>query len=63
MFTISSLKGEDKKGSLYRYASYGLLEREKLEHNFTSLKDTDPEDALLKRAISKTVWGFFCLER
>ncbi|KAI1424240.1 putative C6 transcription factor [Xylaria sp. FL1777] len=56
MFSISYLKGEDKNGSLYRFASYGMLKRSRMNQIYPSLSDTD------KRAISKTVWGVFCLE-
>ncbi|KAI0438480.1 putative C6 transcription factor [Xylaria telfairii] len=62
LFAISSLKGEDRNGSLYRFASYGMLKRCRLNQVFWSLTDTDPEDIIKKRAISKTVWGIFCLE-
>ncbi|KAI3331035.1 putative C6 transcription factor [Ustulina deusta] len=62
MFSISYLKGEDKKGSLYRFASYGMLKRSRMDRLFRSLSDTNPEDASKKRAISKTIWGLFCLE-
>ncbi|KAI0451007.1 putative C6 transcription factor [Xylaria acuta] len=62
LFAISSLKGEDKNGSLYRLASYGMLKRCRMSQVFWSLTDTDPEDIMKKRVISKTVWGLFCLE-
>ncbi|KAI0471413.1 putative C6 transcription factor [Xylaria cf. heliscus] len=62
LFTISTLKGEDRNGSLYRFASYGMLKRCKLNQVFWSLADTNPEDIAKKRVISKTVWGLFCLE-
>ncbi|KAI1810598.1 putative C6 transcription factor [Poronia punctata] len=62
MFAVSSLKGEDRNGSMYRFASYGALDRSRLHQTFSSLSDTDPDDVLKKRAISTTVWGLFCLE-
>ncbi|KAI0551528.1 putative C6 transcription factor [Xylaria curta] len=62
LFAISSLKGEDRKGNLYRFASYGMLRRSKLKQVFWSLTDTDPCDIEKKRVISKNAWGLFCLE-
>ncbi|KAI1748720.1 putative C6 transcription factor [Xylaria castorea] len=62
LFAISSLKGEDNSGSLYRFASYGMLKKRRLDRIFWSLTDTDPEDIAKKRVISKNVWGLFCLE-
>ncbi|KAI1120967.1 putative C6 transcription factor [Nemania abortiva] len=62
MFAISYMKGEDRNGSLYRFASYGMLKRSRLNQVFSSLTDGKPEDAAKKRAISKTIWGLFCLE-
>ncbi|TGJ84557.1 hypothetical protein E0Z10_g4206 [Xylaria hypoxylon] len=62
LFAISCLKGEDRDGSLYRFASYGMLERFKMKQTFSSLTDTNPESVLNQRAISKTMWGVFCLE-
>ncbi|KAI1274925.1 putative C6 transcription factor [Xylaria sp. FL0933] len=56
LFSISYLKGEDKNGSLYRFASYGMLKRSRVNQIFPTLPDTD------KRALSKAVWGLFCLE-
>ncbi|KAI0427478.1 putative C6 transcription factor [Xylaria sp. FL1042] len=56
MYSISYLKGEDKSGSLYRFASYGMLKRSRVNQIFSTLVDAD------KRAVSKTVWGLFCLE-
>ncbi|KAI0530216.1 putative C6 transcription factor [Xylaria digitata] len=62
MFAISYLKGEDRSGSLYRFASYGMLKRSRITHVFSSLTDTESESLEKKRAISKTLWGIFCLE-
>ncbi|GAW13360.1 hypothetical protein ANO14919_027440 [Xylariales sp. No.14919] len=62
MFAVSYLKGEDRNGSLYRFASYGMLKRSRIDQVFLSLADADPDDASKKRAISKTSWGLFCLE-
>ncbi|KAI0104632.1 putative C6 transcription factor [Nemania sp. FL0031] len=62
MFAISYMKGEDRNGSLYRFASYGMLKRSKISEVFSSLTETGPEDASKKRAVSKTIWGLFCLE-
>jgi len=63
MFAISSLKGEDRNGSIYRFASHGVLDRSRVHETFFSLRDTDPDDVMKKKAISKAVWGLFCLER
>ncbi|KAI0864873.1 putative C6 transcription factor [Xylaria cubensis] len=62
LFAIASIKGDDRSGSLYRFASYGMLKRCRLEQVFWSLTDTDPSDIAKKRVISKTLWGLFCLE-
>ncbi|KAJ2975588.1 hypothetical protein NUW58_g8308 [Xylaria curta] len=62
LFAISSMKGEDRSGSLYRFASHGMLERSGAYRIFSSLTDTNPDDAANKRAVSKTIWGLFCLE-
>ncbi|GAW26592.1 putative C6 transcription [Rosellinia necatrix] len=62
MFAVSSMKGEDKSGSLYRLAAYGMLKKSRLNQVFFSLNDTDRDEALKKRTISRIVWGFFCLE-
>ncbi|KAI0394449.1 putative C6 transcription factor [Xylariaceae sp. FL0594] len=62
LFAVSSLKGEDNSGSMYRFASYGVLERSRMQETFASLSDMNQEDAMRKRAISKLVWGLFCLE-
>ncbi|KAI0968388.1 putative C6 transcription factor [Xylaria arbuscula] len=56
LFSISYLKGEDKNGSVYQFAAYGMLKRSRIEQIFPSLTDTG------KRIVSKTVWGVFCLE-
>ncbi|KAI1302881.1 putative C6 transcription factor [Xylaria venustula] len=56
LFSISYLKGEDKNGSVYQFASYGMLKRSRIEQIFPSLTDTG------KRVVSKAVWGIFCLE-
>jgi hypothetical protein len=63
LFAIASLKGEDKKGSLYRFASYGMLKKMRVSNVFSSMTKNDPDDISKKRAISKTAWGIFCLER
>ncbi|KAI1151903.1 putative C6 transcription factor [Nemania diffusa] len=62
MFAISYMKGEDRNGSLYRLASYGMLKRSEISRAISSVTDGGPEDASEKRAISKTIWGLFCLE-
>ncbi|KAI3325344.1 putative C6 transcription factor [Xylariaceae sp. AK1471] len=62
MFAIASLRGEDRNGSLYRFASYGMLKKTRVKQSFSALSDTDPDDVSQKRAISKTAWGLFCLE-
>ncbi|KAI1359785.1 putative C6 transcription factor [Xylaria arbuscula] len=62
MFSISFLKGDDRNGSLYRFASYGMLRRSRLSRVFPSLSDRDSEDSLRKRTMSKMIWGLFCLE-
>ncbi|KAI0409208.1 putative C6 transcription factor [Xylaria palmicola] len=62
LFSVYSLKGEDRNGSLYRFASYGMLKRSRVNHVFSSLIGADSETVAKKRAISKTAWGLFCLE-
>ncbi|KAI0205914.1 putative C6 transcription factor [Astrocystis sublimbata] len=62
MFAISALIGEGKTGSLYQFASFGLLKRCRLDERFSSLTDTDANDIMRKRVISKTIWGLYCSE-
>ncbi|KAK5625141.1 hypothetical protein RRF57_000858 [Xylaria bambusicola] len=62
LFSISFLKGDDRNGSLYRFASYGMLSRSIIRHFFPNLKDSNPKDDATKRTMSKMMWGLFCLE-
>lgn len=63
MFSISFLKGDDRNGNIYRYASYGMLRRSRLSRIFPSLSNNDSEEDPRKRMMSKMIWGLFCLER
>ncbi|KAI0516950.1 putative C6 transcription factor [Xylaria bambusicola] len=62
LFSISFLKGDDRNGGLYRFASYGMLSRSRICHFFPNLDGLNPEDNARKQTISKMIWGHFCLE-
>ncbi|KAI1322688.1 putative C6 transcription factor [Xylariaceae sp. FL0255] len=61
LFGIMTLKCQDKFGSIYRHAAYGMLKKMKLEESFagSSLPGTGH---VTKQAMSQTAWGIFCLE-
>ncbi|KAI1261895.1 putative C6 transcription factor [Xylariaceae sp. FL1019] len=62
LFGISMLKGQDRRGSVYRLASYAMMKRMKPEDWFTDASGADAELEAKRRAISQTYWGIFCLE-
>ncbi|KAK5991212.1 Notoamide biosynthesis transcriptional activator notL'-like protein [Cladobotryum mycophilum] len=61
LFTLSAYSGSDRVGMMYRYASYEMLHRLKLERTFRNLK-RNPSTSRQRRIISKAVWGLFCFE-
>ncbi|KAI0142929.1 putative C6 transcription factor [Xylariaceae sp. FL1272] len=62
LFGISLLKGQDRRGSVYRLASYAMMKRMKPADWFTNTSGADGEQEARRRAISQTYWGIFCLE-
>ena len=62
LFTVATMNGTDKAGYFYRLASYDMIRRMKFEKTFERVESDEPSDVRARRAISKVVWGIFCLD-
>ncbi|KAK4459540.1 nitrogen assimilation transcription factor nirA, partial [Cladorrhinum samala] len=62
LFVLSCCDGTNRAGSIYRMAAFDMLAKLKLEKTFARLRDSVPEEAEHKRAISKLLWGLYVLE-
>lgn len=56
MFTVSAFLGQDRLGSVYRYASYNMLNRLDLTSAYAA---ANKDEQLI---YSKILWGLFCFE-
>jgi hypothetical protein len=63
LFIVSCCSGTDRAGSMYRYATFEMVKRMKLEKKYAKLSDKIPSEAREKLVIAKTLWGLFCFER
>ena len=64
LFTVTTINGTDNAGRIYRLASYDMMSRMRFEEAFAVLGGDDDDSSQLRarRAISKVVWGIFCLD-
>nr|XP_036574559.1 C6 transcription factor [Colletotrichum truncatum]KAF6781008.1 C6 transcription factor [Colletotrichum truncatum] len=58
----ASIAGDESRAKMYRYMAWERYKRLKSEKKFYLLKDTNPQDAKEKLAISTAVWAIFLIE-
>ncbi|KAK2615012.1 hypothetical protein N8I77_001791 [Diaporthe amygdali] len=62
LFFVSAMMGKDRAGLMYRYMAQHMLKQLRLDRRFDRLDEMQPEQALEREVISRSLWGLFILE-
>jgi len=63
LFVLSCCDGTNRSGNMYHLAAIELLRRMNPDRMFAKSSLSIPEEAQLRRALSRLCWGIFIFER